>query len=305
MPANMQYFIRDLREAYSRASSLFKTQLCKLNGVYITEAKWSWGFRNINNKNRYIAISKTLWVCSDADLTNCASIPFVSNDKHDYTNIALSALFSFVNDSNPPSYTSYIGPNPNNGADLLLAALAHEVGHILWNDILIDPTGSAPNFDKFCPGIFPTASWVPYPPSPKRWRDFGETEDNPIDWGDDPSSPPPSGDPGLAELRIDHIKALLGSTQPQKINRAHKIMIRLLAPRRPWPSLLGAFSINEDFVETFTLYTLNRAGLKSLVLSVPVSGVTTPIDVPGTITSCPFLSGKLLCFDYWFATHPP
>src|SRR5262249_24507324 len=93
---------------------------------------------------------------------------------------------------------------------------------------------------------------------------------------------------------------------PPKFLRAHKILARLLSVRRPWSSLLAAFSVNEDFVESFTLYTLTKANptLSSLGLAIPLPGQPIRVNIPATLSSRPLVAAKLLCFDNWFLRHP-
>src|ERR1700686_3936905 len=63
-------------------------------------------------------------------------------------------------DSTVNSIASIGDANPNDGTETLLAVLAHEFGHVLWNDIFVATPGNDPSFDAFCPGIFPTYSWA-------------------------------------------------------------------------------------------------------------------------------------------------
>jgi hypothetical protein len=189
----------------------------------------------------------------------------------------------------------------------LIAVLAHEYGHVYWNDVLIDPPGTTnPNYERFCPGIFPTMSWNGRPQSVK-WRGFADVADSPADLSDDPNDPnppdPTAGDPGSQDVRVDRIITAQALNTKAGFKRARRLMTRLLALRRPWASMFAAFSANEDFVETFTLYVLMNASTRLTQLEISIltknSGAPVTIDIAGDVIAGarPLLSGKLLCFD--------
>src|SRR5205085_3633164 len=53
-----------LQSAFGMAPLFLKTLLCGLDGVYVTPTASpipSWGYRNWNNKKRYVAIPESLW----------------------------------------------------------------------------------------------------------------------------------------------------------------------------------------------------------------------------------------------------
>jgi hypothetical protein len=183
----------------------------------------------------------------------------------------------------------------------ILAALAHEFGHVFWTDVLISPRGTLPQSRRFCSRIL-DESWSGGPHSNTfKWQEFDEPDNNPADIGDDPSDPPAPGDPGPGEAKVLRMIAAL---QSGHVPRAHRILWRILAPGRPFPSLLGAFSANEQFVETFELYTLLHAQTPLKSLPLQVSADLPPRDIPQDLSRPPTdpqsrkkLRRALACFD--------
>ena len=126
----------------------------------------------------------------------------------------------------------------------VLAALAHEFGHVLWYDRFAPPQrGSWPwNFDlqTFCQGKFFNASWRRNdvdPPPP--WRQFGDVQNSHV-----------SGDTSM----IDIFVSLLRKQRP-----AGEFLFNIYRPGDPWASPFAAFSPDEDFIETFKFYVLTNA----------------------------------------------
>jgi hypothetical protein len=70
-----------------------------------------------------------------------------------------------------------------------------------------------------------------------------------------------------------------------------------------WASLLATFTAEEDFVETFKLFVLQRAKkpLSSLPVSIPNASSPTE-DIPKTCSSRPVLQEKLRCFTAAFCS---
>src|SRR6185503_14535365 len=58
----------------------------------------------------------------------------------------------------------------------VLAALAHEFGHVFWYDTFRPVPGGAYDFSTFCGGTFYVNSWQAVNPPPI-WREFGQTQD--------------------------------------------------------------------------------------------------------------------------------
>jgi hypothetical protein len=296
-PANIQ---ADLLTAYNAAPAFFQTQLCNLNGIFVTQGPQSWGYRDINTGARYIAISMSLWGTSGP-----ITLDQYQNKVFDSLNWNTSV------DQTPPTY---LPASPNNGTTTIIAALAHEFGHVLWYDILVvrDGTGT-PFTGKFCNKILTdyleNGVRVPYWSNlpPVVWRGFEDLDPNPPDIPDDPNDRPGS-DPDKTEAKAEKmVKALRhGNTYG-----AHRRLWRILAFGRPFPSLLGAFSANEHFVEAFTLYTLRHAPTPLTSLRLQVSpgfvrdipqDLSLPLSPPNP-QSRKRLRKVLECFDT-VTSHP-
>jgi hypothetical protein len=274
-PANIQ---ADLLAAYNAAPAYFQTQLCGLDGIFVTAGSQSWGYRNINDGRRYIAISMSLWSPSGP----------ITLDQ--YQNRVFGPPLSWRS-STDPSPPTYLPATPNDGTMTVLAALAHEFGHVFWSDTLVFPRGTHPQSSRFCNRILNDA-WNGAL-QPAVWKNFEDLDSNPADIPDDPSDPPQSGDPGPGHAKV---LKMMQALQSGHIRQAHRILWRVLALGRPFPSLLAAFSANEQFVETFTLYTLlhGQTPLTSLPLQISPALVR---DVPASLPGRKRLTKLLKCFD--------
>lgn len=276
-PPNMQ---ANLLDAYDAAPDFFKARLCGLNGIFVTEGPQSWGYRNIATGGRYIALSTSLW--------DAAGQPITLDRYH---NRVFGPPLSWTNQIDPAPPT-YLPATPNHGTMTILAALAHEYGHVLWSEALVWPPGQPPQSARFCNGVLNEA-WVGQL-QPAIWKGFEDADPNPKNIGDIPGDMPGPGQPGSADAKV---LRMLGALDQNRIERAHQILWRILARGRPFPSLLGAYSANEQFVETFMLYTLMRAQapmapLISLPLQVSPGFVR---DIPATLAQRPRLSRVLTC----------
>jgi len=296
----------DLQSAFSRAPDFFKNQVCGLSGVYILPSgalySKSWGFRDPKNlQNRYIGISRDLW--GDPKSPNAMYLT-------DYEKTIVNGLVYGL--SNPMNFDA-MKTSPNDGAEMLLAVLAHEFGHVLWTDLFISQPGQDPVFSSFCPGIFPTSSWYNTAARPIKWtswRKFGDVADTATDISD-PNDPTGTDEPTYDEIKVAKLTKYIQDGRPKYLKKGRKIIDRLLASQaRPWPSLFGAFSATEDFVETFRLYVLTHPQanprLTNLPMIVPLpNGSSDTIDIPNTINSRPLLSAKLQCIDRYIILNPP
>ncbi len=286
-PANIQ---ADLITAYNTAPPFFKNQLCNLTGIFVTSDFQSWGYRNVSDGSRYIAISTSLW----------SGNPPAAITLDQYENRVFGPPLSWPQppiDSSPPTY---LPVTPNVGSMTILAALAHEFGHVFWSDILVFPRGSDPQSSRFCTKIL-TNSWTGNL-QPAVWKKFEDLDANPANIpDDDPSDPPLLGDPGPADAKV--IK-MINALRANNITKAHKILSRILAQARPFPSLFGAFSADEQFVETFTLFTLMNASppLTSAPLQISPGLVR---DIPATASHRKRLAKVLQCFPPLVNPTPP
>ena len=278
-PPNIQ---TDLVAAFNAAPPFFQTQLCQLTGIFVTADPQSWGYRDITDGSRYIAISMSLW----------SGNPPQPITVDQYQNRVFGPPLSWP----PPGphddpIPTYLPATPNDGTMTILAALAHEYGHIFWSEVLVFPRGTNPQSSRFCNRVL--SNYWTGNLQPTVWKNFEDLDLNPADIPDDPNDPPPPGDPGPREAKV--VK-MIDALNTGNIKKAHRILWRILAPGRPFPSLLGAFSANEQFVETFMLYTLLHAPtpLTSLPLQVSPGMVR---DVPATLANRQRLSKLLQCFD--------
>jgi hypothetical protein len=301
----------DIQAAFDAAPDYFKTLLCGLAGIYITSSTPglpSWGYRDTANPgNRYIALSRTaLWPVNG----------YGAQPLNQYATATINALLpKMQNDPAPVNYaaakykpalpTSW----PSDGPMTVLAVLAHEMGHIVWLDVLVPTPATDPDFAAFCTtGNFPRDSWTAKPYA-LRWQEFGLVNDYPQEFPDEAGLHGDSDDLPPADARISKLKSRLdvaeNTGKSKDYKKARKTMARILATTRPWPSLFGAFSINEQFVEAFTLYTLLRAksGLTSLALSIP-DGNPAVQDIPATLGSRANLKKMLDCFKPLYGNYP-
>src|SRR5215472_4843030 len=130
-------FQADIQAAYTSAP-LFQNQLCGLDGIFLTPGPQSWGYRNRNDGKRYIALSTTLW----------SGNPPTALALDQYENRVFGPPLSWTAQIDTASPPIYLPATPNNAA--ILAALAHEFGHVLWADILISPRFTPPQSGRFC-----------------------------------------------------------------------------------------------------------------------------------------------------------
>jgi hypothetical protein len=208
----------DLQTAFGRAPASFKNQLCGLEGVFFMPAGatypgGSWGLRTPSDlSKRYIGISHNLWQLNAAG-------QFQAINLNDYQTMVVNALLPGL--GNPLKFDA-ASPS-NDGPTMLLAVLAHEFGHVWWTDLFIKNPGDNPDFSKFCPGIFPTASWS-NAPAWTSWRHFRDITDTTAD-ASDPDDPPPSSatdDPSYKEIKVP---ALVNLVNTGKMRKAYKVII--------------------------------------------------------------------------------
>jgi hypothetical protein len=292
----------DLSAAFQAAPPFFKAQLCSLQGIFInptgcsgydpstcnladTEiAENSWGFRlRSPSKEGYIAISLGLWknkTCQNAK-TACVA-PLQTYE----TRRLLALLNVTANRDLRPLAAEGRKPRLNlptyeisSGVPALtvLAALAHEYGHVFWWNAFVEP--GAPhvsNTASFCNGSFyPSGSWqgVPVDLPPKRWVHFGEI---------------------LGQPRDSDVSQLARFLQSGDYSQAFERLHLIYANGR-WASALAAFSPDEDFVETFQLFVLMNAGLRQATVTSYGRGRHSDNIISGQTVPLP-LQSKLQCF---------
>ena len=273
-------FNSDLAAAFDAAPAFFKDQLCGLTAVFVNldqcasvtncsaadELANSWGLRRIlsGTLGRYVALSGGLW-------NGGAHAP----NYHSYESMLLKQLLAWPETvSGAPFFppTAGLGDPTDSPRFTVLAALAHEFGHVLWYDVN-DPAGTG-SYDPntFClasSASFFSGSWrIPVNPPP-RWREFGD----------------PQGDhePNAGSDNVQIVQVFLAMARRQ-YRAASALVNRIYAPSGRWASLFAAFSPDEDFIETFKFDVLRQANppLQFLTIQFPLLGNVTQ-DVPGTI----------------------
>jgi hypothetical protein len=257
----------DLVNAFTIAPDFFRNQLCNpnLTGIYIDPtgctdphdpntcvslsdqqiANNSWGFRafdpNGNSAGKFIGTSLALWrnggQAPTFDLYRTRRLALVLNK--------ISNGFSATWSNPPPPTYSNAYPN-NSGVMSVLAALAHELGHVLWYDAFVSPPGGSFSAANFCEGFYTTDSWSPaIAVSPNRWIAFGEENSN------------ITHKPDYISVLQSDLRGGLGHPRPN-FGQAGEDIHKLLQDQG-LASVLAAVSPDEDFVETFELYVLLRA----------------------------------------------
>jgi len=258
-------YLSTLSDAFTIAAPSFKEHLCGHTCVFVNENPChdpqhctpddvtdnSWGFREQPSQStaagRYIATSKLLWK---------GTTPPDALDT--YESAVLNRLLKWKG-SNKPKHGHAI---PDNGPDMtVLAALAHELGHVRWFDVNVPSPGGSYDFTYLMTcadgtGFFAN-SWqftnTSFLEVPNRWRQFGDRPDV--------SHVEHKTDPKLSDIfqAIDNDdERTLGGFN----NTLH-------SPSQPWPSLFGSFTPDEDFVETYRLWVLEGALLQSFPLTIP------------------------------------
>jgi hypothetical protein len=269
----------DVGAAWTAAPLFFQNLLCNLDGVYIVRNNcsigsctpgdildYSWGFRgNTLPVKRYIATSQQLWY-------NTGQLPNLGQYETDRLEALLGTLSPIRKKYSLASFTV----SPNNGTMTMLAALAHEYGHLLWYDKFVINDDGLPNLGGhannavFCGGNFyPRGSWpyvVDVPPG--RWIGFGEILNQ----------------AGTSEVL--QLPGLLGHSSPYAGEHLYKLFNH---PR--WPSVLAAFSPDEEFVETFQLFVLRNAmtpltSSSIKITNYPVISILSKLD-----------RTKMMCFQ--------
>lgn len=254
----------DLGNAYCMASQPFRDQLNTLTAVFIDQtcanatscALTSWGLRERSSGQMYVGLSAGLW---------STGVPAYSQ----YEALILAGLLEITPDKNPVNIAV------NSEADLpvttVLAALAHEMGHVKWWEKKIQtstcrirpaPAGSMLRFAD--------NSWeFPTVPTP-RWHDFAKSQ-----------HPGPNNEPGNTPKDDlpdkDVIKDDLKYNSPYLLSDLGSIY------GGEWASMFATVGPDEDFIETYKLWVLTTADSNSLTsLKVTING-TNPVLSPDMV----------------------
>jgi hypothetical protein len=300
-------YAQALQNAFLLAPPHFQTTLCGLTAIYVNGPTTcsnladcignSWGFRvwqpSPQTPETYIAITAGLW-----SLPPCTSgsPPPQSYVYHCFETDLLDAVFGST-----PHFFQYSSANAaaDNFDMTILAALAHEVAHVKWYQVMA-PNGpgiSGYNPNNFLctsnpgtPGFF-SYSWSPSVQRAPVWRVFLTLDKRNHGFGaPDVHKVPPQ------------IRAIDAVVNAGNMTRAAAFLEELYRPAQPWASYFAAISPDEDFVETYKFYVLTNAqNVTSLnegpltSLAIPIAGV--PHDIPGDYSAGnkPLLSNKTQC----------
>jgi hypothetical protein len=292
---------RDLAAAFTANPAFSKNELCTLDGIFINRlqcssyvpsscstmqdtdvAANSWGVRTPSNK-KYIAISLGLWngnQCPNGSgQTICA--PSFTQFHQRLVKALLDKTAGRRVSINPATFNA----STDTSGLSVLAALAHERGHIYWFEQFVQPPGSTPSAatlvneaSAFCGGaIYPGGRWhgMPVGLPPNRYVHFADLSPNsPVKLANLPTLLQQSANPTYANIATGIIDGVYSGGQH--------------------PSLLAIYSPDEDFVEAFEWSVLRNAGLRDV--SVNITGAGRPI-LQGGAADMRGTQRKLACFD--------
>jgi len=272
--------VADMTQAFANAPPFFLQQVCGLDGVFIyikdctsfsndvcsgqlsPDKYWvyrlgPWQYARgaqppLGHYGRYIAISAGPWYTQG---TSGSGVPGVNAPKYsDYELMLLQQLMPWA-DAVPPTFVANsANPGQDNSAMAVLAALAHEFGHVLWYDTFRPTPGGSYDFNSFCRGTFFRNSWRSVDPPPT-WRAFGDTQN----------------DHELDDINISDI-ALAVTRHNISPGSAGDLLNHIYRRGGHWASLFAAFSPDEDFVETYKLYVLQQSNPPLVSLKITITG---------------------------------
>src|SRR6202162_2868877 len=268
----------DLQHAFQNAPPFFQQQLCGLSAIYINASacpkndptqcslttagalfRGSWGFRShapnaTDFGNTYIAISAAdLWA-------NGAS----ARPLDDYETQVLESFNGGAGAAAVPSNTY-----PDASWMSVMAALAHEFGHVLWAETTIPVTNKNYDFDSLitCSAGNFFVGWNYNQHDQKhfdlrpahRWRQFKDRANE-------------------ANSYLDHsMPPLLGDLDDPTTGSA--ALRQLYQSNQPWASLFGAQAPDEDFVETYVMAVLTGYDPSSQTFAGPLTSL--PLSIQG------------------------
>jgi hypothetical protein len=255
----------DLKAAFDAASPDFAQQLCNLDRVYILAKDCgtggcvgdSWGWLQSKNqvgKGRIVGLAAGLW--NEATYSQYETDLAQNLLPQGATQVTYKASCS-------PAGVCAPGDNVTT---LLVAALAHEIGHIGW--YILTPL---PKPSNFCGNKFFDESWSIATPPPANknfypFRNFLNTSErarlrNWKLWLDKHLQPPQID--VIDRPSSNQYQAIYNLFTPDQQGQ----------PGQPWASLFAAMSPDEDFVETYKLKVLTTMSRNPLTHgSVTVQG---------------------------------
>jgi hypothetical protein len=283
----------DLAAAFKANPAFSKNELCPLDGIFINRegcsgyepstcssmqetdiADNSWGLRTPSNK-KYIAISLGLWRCAPGSPQSYCAPSFTEYHQR-LVKALLDRTAGLPAGISPPTFQT-----SNNSSSLaVLAALAHERGHIYWFETFVVTPHDTPSpavlmseANAFCGGaIYRGGRWQGQPVHlPQgRYVFFAELSGN-------------------SPVNVANLPTLLRSRGAADASLATGVIDGIYGGGQ-YPSLLAAYSPDEDFVEAFEWSVLRNAGLRDLTANGHPILRGGAADLRGT-------EAKLACFD--------
>jgi hypothetical protein len=285
-----------LTDAFSAAPPFFKDNLCSLTQVFIVQNNCtgsctpadlinnSWGLRAYQTAGapKYIATSQQL-------LLMALSLGDFETQRLMYM------LSQFVSTgaavwTHHPTYLATLPTSNDPFAFTVLAAFAHEYGHVLWYDTFVSqPGGNIDHLATFCQGknkynsFYPPGHWDKISLSNNRWITFAQKHE---------------------KYHIDHFIPLqnaldTGGLTGRFYPKADKELQKALMDNAV-VDLLSVFSSNEDFVTAYELDVLKEAQLSALKVQMyDDSGTIDPnygVNILGKLGSGTDLYEKVKCF---------
>ena len=305
----------DISAAFANSPKSVQNDICALSGNIFIDTSvcqggtinpctptgstyFSWAYRSWNNKSdlgtMYIAIPASLWPNANANAIGLSAYyQAVLQYFAQSANLVWGRAYPLPTVSAVTLNTTITTPTPNNTTwPSVLAAMTHEIGHLKFNYTIHDKGNyggndnglknlkkcSLNNTDFFAGWAYAGKSAKVIPKD--YWRQFAHQEDADGDKQIEHANPPYLGD-----FTYD-------PANPQDPN---SLLYTLYSdPSQPWASFWGAWSPDEDFVETYVLNALNAN-----VTSIPVSIGSNSYDViKGLLNNGkPTLSAKMACVD--------
>jgi hypothetical protein len=249
----------DLTKVFNAASPAFRSTLCTLDAVFINavpcatatdciEQSWGWWqSKRTTPHGRVVALSADLWRTSYSQYETDILESLLPASGLAYANAQSCSWAGVCQTIDMPTTA-------------LLAALAHEVGHIGWY-VVVNPLAEP---TTFCNGNFFGGSWVAPVHRPPPWRTLLTPAERARlrrtgNWRDAHKSPPQID-------QIDNFSPGDPSARP--------LIFALLDATQPWASLFAAMAPDEDFVETYKFEVLTTANppLTSVTITLPGGG---------------------------------
>jgi hypothetical protein len=236
-------YCTSLLNAYNAESLTFQQQLDGLTNVFIDQSgscsgqsacvQHSWGLRDRQTGKTFVALPAGLWDSS--------------NDVQNYSDFETTLVTQLLGFS-----PIAVAPTPNTQNLTVLAALAHEMGHLKWWEKKVE-TLNCSNPPSGATRKFADNTWIRHNNATPKFQYFGVEH---------PGNAPMGG--------VD--KNVIRNDPPNQLPSDLAILYDGL-----WASIFSTVTPDEDFVETYKLWALASAGLSSI--KVTWTGQTTPVEV--------------------------